>query len=223
MPRIYKTGTVCVCNATYCDTLEFEEPSDQVLIISTSADGLRYKETQVKFGNNRTEISNDGQPRFSSFLNPVVKIKIKRSKTHQKIVGFGNAFTGAVSHLLKNAPELNENIFQSYYSKDHGNGFTMIRLPIGGCDFDLEPWAYNEEPENDVSLSNFTVLDLRDVQRNKQLHQLMKITRNFDIKFVGSAWSPPKWMKTNNEWTGSGAMLKLIHRPNICIFQDFPR
>lgn len=186
--------------------MEFEAPSDQVLIISTSAGGLRYTENQVNFNGKRTEILDDDQQNtkysFFNLFNPVVTIRLNRNKTHQKIVGFGNAFTGAVSHLLKNAPDLSENIFQSYYSKDYGNGFNMMRLPIGGCDFDLEPWAYNEEPKNDVMLSNFTSLDPRDLQRNDQLHQLMEITRNFDIKFVGSAWSPPKWMKTNNEWTG---------------------
>lgn len=206
VPRIYKTGTVCVCNTTYCDTLEFDRPRDHVLIISTSAGGLRFKETQVNIGEKRSEILDNDQQHtefsFFNLFNPIVKIEINRSTTYQKIVGFGNAFTGAVSHLLKNAPALNENIFQSYYSRDHGNGFNMMRLPIGGCDFDLEPWAYNEEPKNDIALSNFTSLDPRDMQRNDQLHQLMEITRNFDIKFVGSAWSPPKWMKTNNEWTG---------------------
>lgn len=41
----------------------------------------------------------------------------------------------------------------------------MMRIPIGGCDFDLAPWAYNEEPTNDAALSNFTALDARDLER----------------------------------------------------------
>lgn len=40
----------------------------------------------------------------------------------------------------------------------------MMRMPIGGCDFDLEPWAYNELPVNDLTLSNFTQLDPRDIE-----------------------------------------------------------
>lgn len=41
----------------------------------------------------------------------------------------------------------------------------MTRIPIGGCDFDLSPWAYNELPVNDIYLSNFTQLDKRDLDR----------------------------------------------------------
>lgn len=41
----------------------------------------------------------------------------------------------------------------------------MMRIPIGGCDFDLSPWAYNEKPINDVNLSNFVQLDQRDLDK----------------------------------------------------------
>lgn len=82
----------------------------------------------------------------------------------------------------------------------------IIRTPIGGCDFDLSPWAYNEFPENDASLSNFTQLDPRDVEKVVLLKKLMTDSNNFDIKFLGSAWSPPKWMKTNNDWTGFSSL-----------------
>lgn len=40
-------------------------------------------------------------------------------------------------------------------------------MPIGGSDFDLAPWAYNELPINDTDLSNFTKLDDRDLTRVK--------------------------------------------------------
>ena len=38
-------------------------------------------------------------------------------------------------------------------------------MSIGGCDFDLKPWAYNEQPTNDFHLSNFSELDSRDVRK----------------------------------------------------------
>lgn len=40
-----------------------------------------------------------------------------------------------------------------------------MRVTIGGCDFDLSPWAYNEEPQNDLTLSGFTKLDQRDLDK----------------------------------------------------------
>lgn len=53
---------------------------------------------------------------------------------------------------------------RSYYGDD-GIRYNIMRIPIGGCDFDLAPWAYNEEPTNDAALSNFTALDARDLER----------------------------------------------------------
>lgn len=41
----------------------------------------------------------------------------------------------------------------------------MMRIPIGGSDFDLAPWAYNEQPTHDLNLSNFAQLDDRDLKR----------------------------------------------------------
>lgn len=33
----------------------------------------------------------------------------------------------------------------------------MLRVPIGGTDFSTHAYAYNELPENDVHLTNFTL------------------------------------------------------------------
>lgn len=115
-----------------------------------------------------------------------------------------NTPKGAVSHNLKLVPNLQGHIYNSYFSNEVGNGFNIIRMSIGGSDFDLEPWAYNEWPQNDKTLSNFTKLDHRDEKIVEQLKQLMEVSKNKDIKLVGSAWSSPKWMKTNNDWTGFG-------------------
>lgn len=52
----------------------------------------------------------------------------------------------------------------SYYG-EQGINYNMMRIPIGGCDFDLAPWAYNELPSNDVNLTNFSQLDQRDLDR----------------------------------------------------------
>lgn len=192
--------------------MEFDIPENvgEVLIVSTSQNGLRFKQSTTHFGSDRLVIGDYTVQQtvntISNFIENLFGIRntivINRDKTYQKIVGFGNAFTGSVSHILKLAPKLSKNIFKSYFSKEQGNAFNMIRTPIGGCDFDLEPWAYNEFPENDSTLSNFTALDSRDILKVAQIKKLMQYSGNSDIKFIGAAWSSPRWMKTNNAWTG---------------------
>lgn len=84
----------------------------------------------------------------------------------QTIVGFGGAHTGAVTYLLQQLPQsLQDYIYESYYSPTKGIGYTMTRVPIGGSDFDLEAWVYNELPEHDKLLSTFRKLGKRDIVR----------------------------------------------------------
>jgi len=62
-------------------------------------------------------------------------------------------------------------------------------MSIGGSDFDMEPWAYNEWPRNDPQLSNFTSLDPRDLQKIEQLNRLKTVGQLDELKIMGAAWS----------------------------------
>lgn len=175
--------------------MEFKNPENQgdILIVSSSLNGLRFKQTTAQFKN-------------SSYVSSNVMI-VNRAKKFQQIVGFGNALTGAVSYNLDLLPkELQHLVYENYFSKKTGIAMNMLRMPIGGCDFDLEPWAYNELPVNDKTLSNFTKLDQRDLDKIQKIKEIRNVTGNDDILLVGAAWSPPKWMKTNNEWTGFSSL-----------------
>lgn len=79
-------------------------------------------------------------------------------------------------------------------------------MSIGGSDFDLQPWAYNQLPRNDPLLSNFTKLDSRDLQKIEQLKRLKAIAKLNNLKIMAAAWSAPTWMKSNNRWTGYGQL-----------------
>lgn len=126
---------------------------------------------------------------------------------YQTVEGFGGAFTGAVAENLVDVDQrLIDNLFRSYFSQNDGIGYTIIRNSIGGSDFDLQPWAYNEQPPNDLNLSNFKELDQRDLIRVKHLKRLVDITNNHDIKLLGSAWSAPPWMKNSGAWSGPGTL-----------------
>lgn len=81
-------------------------------------------------------------------------------------MGFGGALTGSSAYLLnKMNTDLKQKVLATYFSKTIGLGFTFLRTSIGGCDFDLKPWAYNELPEHDINLSNFNKLDQRDLSK----------------------------------------------------------
>lgn len=218
--REYKKGEfVCVCNETYCDSLNIAKPRNfgEYLLISTTESGQRFRVNKGDASSNHMQEPPNViriQRMLSEQLNVnydqkthIIDLKINLNQKYQEIVGFGGAFTGSVSHLLGRMPQqLRHKLYTSYYSQSNGIGYTMMRMPIGGCDFDIEPWAYNETPENDMELSNFSRLDERDLQRIEQLNELKEVTQNADIKLIGAAWSPPPWMKTNNKWSGASSL-----------------
>jgi glucosylceramidase len=195
--RFLGEGIVCVCNSSYCDTLEFVEPKNvgDILIISSSEKGLRFSQSTTKF---------ETDPKFRKHIKFNLNlITIDRTKKYQNIIGFGNTMTGAAAFnfdLL--SVELRKHVFQSYFNKNIGLAFNLIRTPIGSSDADLGPWAYNEKPENDTLLSNFNKLDPRDEIKVRFFKELMNVSNNMDIKYFGASWSPPLWMKSNNNFTG---------------------
>ncbi|KAG4067248.1 hypothetical protein HA402_000239 [Bradysia odoriphaga] len=222
----FPKGIVCVCTEEYCDTLENVDPKerDDIVLVSTSLGGLRFEVTHSKLQSRNRFIKNSSKyginiiapqvlsnqgsaENFLKFLTISADITVNRNNTYQTNLGFGGAFTGSVSHIIDLLPKsLQNHIYKAYFSKTEGIGYNMMRIPIGGSDFDLAPWAYNELPTHDTNLSNFQKLDDRDLKRISQLNDLKTASANDNIKYIGAAWSPPPWMKTNNDWTGFSAL-----------------
>lgn len=78
---------VCVCDASYCDTIETPQlPSQGSYVLYTSnKEGLRFLKSSGDFKN------------FTITAN----IKININKTYQTIKGFGGAFTDATGINIK--------------------------------------------------------------------------------------------------------------------------
>ncbi|XP_075170528.1 lysosomal acid glucosylceramidase-like [Haematobia irritans] len=215
-------GGVCVCDSDYCDYLDDPTPESeyQYSIVSSSKAGLRFHTANGLFNRfNKhyvldydtlvdSQNENETLSKNERTSTRTVQLNINRENQYRKIVGFGGSFTGAVSHLLEMLPqEIQDHMYKSYYGAD-GIAWNLMRMSIGGCDFDLAPWAYNEEPANDPHLTNFTKLDPRDQTKVEQIHRLKEVAKPNNLRIKGAAWSAPPWMKTNNRWTGFGRLKK---------------
>lgn len=193
----YPEGHNCVCSEDYCDTLDVPTPShgSRLVLITSSKSGDRFSYTKWKFVNG-TDDKCESQ-------STTLKVNRRKSFRESRIFGFGGGFTGTVSYILTRLPpQLQECFYNSYYSLDDGLSYTLMRIPIGSSDFDLENWAYNLTPENDRKLSNFTRLDDRDRQRNHQIKEMKSVTGLKNVQIFGCPWTPPPWMKAKNQWTG---------------------
>ncbi len=100
------------------------------------------------------------------------------------------------------SPDSRKALLQELFSDDGKNiGVSYLRISIGASDLNDFVFSYDDLPdgETDFELKKFSLAqDLKDVV--PVLKQILAI--NPDIKILGSPWSAPAWMKTNNNVRG---------------------
>ncbi|XP_032512126.2 lysosomal acid glucosylceramidase-like [Danaus plexippus] len=204
-------SVLCVCNATYCDTITRDAPARGRFVSYTSSKaGKRFQKgggpIQIDFSKsqksaNKVHVNEDFldkiQPKFLDSASYTLISEIQ----YQSIEGFGGSVTDAASiNWQKLSPGAQDHFVNSYFSKN-GLEYNLIRTPIGGADFSTYPYTYNEYPINDYNLSNFSLSE-EDYKLKLPLIKRGQAVSTSEIKVTASTWSPPVWMKTNNAITG---------------------
>jgi glucosylceramidase len=131
-------------------------------------------------------------------------IMVDIDKTFQTIEGFGGAFTDASAIIFSKMPEEKQQEFlTACFDPQNGNAYTLCRTTIHSCDYSDEQYTYDDVP-GDKDLKNFTIEHDRKY-RIDFIKRALK-TANGNIKIFASPWSPPSWMKTNNEMLHGGKL-----------------
>jgi len=130
-------------------------------------------------------------------------IEVDDQKTFQTIDGFGYCLTGGSAELLHRmgAPE-RKALLQELFGTDGNNiGVSYLRLSIGASDLDATVFSYDDLPEGqtDPTLAKFSLAPDQ-THLIPVLKEILAI--NPRIQILGSPWSPPTWMKTNNNSKG---------------------
>ncbi|WP_335966771.1 glycoside hydrolase family 30 beta sandwich domain-containing protein [Galbibacter sp. PAP.153] len=140
-----------------------------------------------------------------------VIINIDTTKTYQTMDGFGYSLTGgSAMHLYKMSDSARIKILEELFGTGKNSiGASYLRISIGSSDLDEKPWSYDDiaEGKTDENLEHFS-LAYDTLYLIPVLKDILKI--NPDIKIMGSPWSPPKWMKTNNDTRG-GSLKEAYH------------
>jgi glucosylceramidase len=143
------------------------------------------------------------QNSLSNKTSSVANIDIDVSTIYQQIDGFGFTLTGgSAMHIYKMSIDARKKLLNELFATNGNNiGISYLRISIGASDLDEKVFSYDDMPEGktDPELVNFSLgYDL------KYLVPLLKeiIQINPDIKLLGSPWSAPVWMKTNNSEIG---------------------
>ena len=180
----------------------FAVPVDSIQVESNIRVYTTESQSNIKLAKSNivptfTSIQQPKEVHSGIFVNPNV--------TFQTFVGIGAALTDAAAETFYKLNKDQQEIFlDSYFSKDKGIGYTLVRTIIHSCDFSTESYTYIEE--GDESLESFSIE--RDLKRRIPFTKRVLDVASKDIVVYASPWSPPAFMKTNNNMLQGGKLKK---------------
>ncbi len=175
------------------DTPAFPTEGKKV-IVYTTADSSNYRLSVT----DTLEFRDKGQP----FENEV-SVFVDPSKTFQTFFGIGGAMTDASAETFYKLPKDKQQQFlTAYFDKEEGIGYTVARTNINSCDFSSDMYTY--VLDGDTALKTFTI------EHDKKykipfIKEAMKAAGG-KLNLYGSPWSPPAWMKDNNNVLQGGKL-----------------
>jgi glucosylceramidase len=140
---------------------------------------------------------------FTDSSQTLPTITVNDMQQFQPIEGFGFAVTGGSAQLLmRMTPERRTALLKQIFSTEgDGIGASYVRVSIGSSDMNDHVYSYDDMPsgETDPELTHFSLApDRADVI--PVLKEILAIEPK--IKILGSPWSAPAWMKTNDDVKG---------------------
>lgn len=170
---------------------------------------LNYSDASVYVTAKDTDfrLSQSGNVKFEEFKQPdehFPTLIIDHKKTFQTIEGFGGALTDASAETFDKLPKEKQNeLLSAYFDSEKGIGYNLCRTHINSCDFSSESYAY-AEVEGDTELNHFSI----DSDKKYRIPFIKEAIAKADgkIKLFASPWSPPAWMKTNNNMLQGGKL-----------------
>jgi glucosylceramidase len=168
-----------------------------------------YKEAQFYVTAESTQqlLKNTGFKAFEPLEQPdenYPTIMIDDDKTFQEIEGFGGAFTDAAAITFGKLPKnVQEQFLKECFDPVNGNGYTLCRTTIHSCDYSDEMYTY-DDVDGDKDLKHFSI-EHDQKYRIPMIKGAMDVAKG-NLKFFASPWSPPAWMKTNNEMKHGGKL-----------------
>lgn len=146
-------------------------------------------------------------PSWSAATNYDATITIQPAVKHQTMDGFGYTLTGGSAlHLQAMSSSARADILRELFTREeNGIGVNYLRISVGGSDLDELPWSYDDRPagETDKDLAFFS-LAYDTLHLLPTLKEVLQLQPN--LKIMGSPWSPPAWMKDNQDTRG-GSLL----------------
>jgi glucosylceramidase len=130
-------------------------------------------------------------------------IFVDSAKTFQTLLGIGGALTDASAETFYKLPkDKQQEIMRAYFDPENGIGYSLGRTHIHSCDFSSESYTYVKD--GDKELTSFDIA--HDQKYRIPFIKEALATAGKDFTLFVSPWSPPAWMKSNNDMLHGGKL-----------------
>jgi glucosylceramidase len=125
------------------------------------------------------------------------------SRTFQTFLGIGGAITDASAETFAKLPKRSQaEVLKAYFDPKEGIGYTLARTNIHSCDFSSGSYTY--VAEGDKELKTFSV----DHDKKFRIPFIKEASTaaGGKLRLFASPWSPPAFMKDNNDMLHGGKL-----------------
>jgi len=226
MYRLLITFTaIVITGLTSCDNTIIKEKSpltDTILLPSIKKSSFLGKTVKVYTTAKGTDkrLTLDNQFMFKKAKQPLeteVAIFVNPNKKFQKLLGIGGAITDAAAEVFYKLSKAKQSELLAAYYSDKGINYNIIRTSIHSSDFGLGSHTYIKE--GDASLNSFSIEKDKE-KRIPMIKQAASLIKD-DLVFYASPWSPPAFMKTNNNMLKGGKLLPQYYQSWANYFVKF--
>ena len=130
-------------------------------------------------------------------------VVVDPSHGFQTVLGFGGAFTDAAADTYAALPATSQReVLEAYFDPVLGIGYSLGRTTINSCDFSSESYTYVQA--GDSRLETFSIS--HDLRARIPLIRAAFRAAGAPFPLYASPWSPPAWMKDNNDMLHGGSL-----------------
>jgi glucosylceramidase len=150
---------------------------------------------------------------FRELIQPVetqICVFTNPDKTYQTFLGIGGALTDASAETFAKLPQAKQDeVLKAYYDTKKGIGYTLARTSIHSCDFSSGSYTYITEGDKELKSFNID----HDQQFRIPLIKKAIAAAGGKLTLFVSPWSPPAFMKENNDMLHGGKLKAEFFQP----------
>lgn len=214
---------LCVFGILFCRCANEPKTDPTPQLTAQKTFSVSEKEMTIFITADQTDLrlENIGKAQFNPATQPLeseVSIFINPNKTFQEFIGIGGAITDASAEVFSKLPsEKQEELLEAYYNPEKGIGYSLMRTTIHSCDFSSESYTYVSD--NDKELKTFDIS--HDLEYRIPMIKRAIVASGGELLTYASPWSPPAFMKDNENMRLGGKLLSEYYEPWAMYYTKF--